>query len=157
MTFLLHTPDVAYNFTARQPQRANEWQLWYFASRDPGVAHALGRCFFWSQKIMWKRDVEGFVDDGGRLTVSLGEKDLIVNTEAVGRYLTHSGATKIKGKGRVVCASVSPRGDAWKDKEWLGNGLEVLWFRDLDHGQVFDGKFTRARLVEVVQGYCKPL
>lgn len=106
---------------------------------------------------MWKRDVEGFVDDGGRLTVSLGEKDLIVNTEAVGRYLTHGGATKTEEKGRVVCASVSPREDAWKDEKWLGNGLEVLWFRDLDHGQVFDGKFTRALLVEVVQGYCKPL
>lgn len=39
--FLLHTPDVAYNFTARRPQRASEWGLWYFASQDPGVAHKL--------------------------------------------------------------------------------------------------------------------
>jgi predicted alpha/beta hydrolase family esterase len=25
VTFLLHTPDVAYNFTVRQPRRTNEW------------------------------------------------------------------------------------------------------------------------------------
>ncbi|KAI0244982.1 hypothetical protein BJV78DRAFT_1287169 [Lactifluus subvellereus] len=29
--FLLHYPTVAYNFVYRQPRRANEWQLWYFA------------------------------------------------------------------------------------------------------------------------------
>jgi hypothetical protein len=83
VTFLLHTPDVAYNFTVRQPRRANEWQLWYFASKDPGIAHALGRRFFWSQNVMWKKDVEGFVNDGRRLTVSLGGKDLIVNTRTL--------------------------------------------------------------------------
>lgn len=155
VTFLLHTPDVAYNFTARQPRRANEWQLWYFASRDPGVAHALGRRFFWSQKVMWKGDVEDFVNDGGRLTVSLGGKDLIVNTEAVGRYLTDSGVARAGQTGHVTRASVNLHEDAWKDTEWKGIGLEVLWFRHLDHGQVFDEKATRARLVRVVQSYCK--
>lgn len=43
VSILLHLPDVAYNFTCRPPQRANERQLWYFASMDQGVAHTLGR------------------------------------------------------------------------------------------------------------------
>lgn len=33
VTILLHMPDVAYNFTVRKPRHANEWQLWYFASK----------------------------------------------------------------------------------------------------------------------------
>ena len=43
VSILLHLPDVAYNFTCRPPKRANERQLWFFASTDQGVAHTLGR------------------------------------------------------------------------------------------------------------------
>lgn len=43
VSILLHLPDVAYNFTCREPKRANERQLWFFASMDQGVAHTLGR------------------------------------------------------------------------------------------------------------------
>jgi pimeloyl-ACP methyl ester carboxylesterase len=46
VAIMLHMPDVAYNFTVRAPTGANEWQLWYFASKDPGVAHTLGRYVF---------------------------------------------------------------------------------------------------------------
>lgn len=161
VSFLLHTPDVAYNFTTRQPRRANEWQLWYFASRDPGVAHALGRRFFWSQKVIWHNDVGDLINEGMHITVSLGGKDLIVNTEAVGRYLTDSRATKAGQAGvrnrqeDESCTSAHLKEDAWKHMEWKGKGLEVLWFEHLDHGQVFDRKTTMARLVEVVQKYCE--
>lgn len=43
VSILLHLPDVAYNFTCRPPKSANEWQLWFFASMDQGIAHTLGR------------------------------------------------------------------------------------------------------------------
>lgn len=33
--------------------------------------------------------------------------------------------------------------------------MEILWFEYLDHGQVFDKRATRVRLVEVVQKYCE--
>jgi pimeloyl-ACP methyl ester carboxylesterase len=161
VTFLLHTPDVAYNFTVRQPRRANEWQLWYFASKDPGIAHALGRRFFWSQNVMWKKDVEGFVNDGRRLTVSLGGKDLIVNTEAVGRYLANSSTNKEgkcgvgAGRENKDCISLCSMENAWKQRKWEGNGLDVLWFDHLDHGQAFDRNRMRANLVKVVQNYCE--
>lgn len=85
ITILLHLPDVAYNFTQRRPTKANEHQLYYFASMDMGVSHTLARSFFWSDAILWKND---FGDR--RVTCSLAQRDLIVNTEAVGRYLTSS-------------------------------------------------------------------
>ena len=161
VSFLLHMPDVAYNFTARKPQRANEWQLWYFASKDPGVAHSLGRRFFWGENVMWKEDAEDLIKEGRRVTVSLGGRDLIVNTEAVGGYLADSGTVRAEGTGKgsghakekEIC--VNGKEDAWKDKEWKGDGLEVLWFDHLDHAQVFDTKATRARLVKVVWKYCE--
>lgn len=49
--FLLHQPSVAYNFVYREPKTANEWQLWYFASRDPDIARALARHFFFGQSV----------------------------------------------------------------------------------------------------------
>lgn len=161
VSFLLHLPDVAYNFTARKPQHANQWQLWYFASKDPGVAHSLGRRFFWSENVMWKEDAEDLIKDGRQITVSLGGRDLIVNTEAVGRYLAGSAAARAEATGmgsahvkeKEICAD--RKKDAWKDNVWKGAGLDVLWFDDLDHAQVFDTKATRARLVKVVRKYCK--
>ncbi len=48
-----------------------------------GVSHTLSRHFFWFENILWKKDMEG-----RNITVSLAGKDLIVNSEAVRRYLT---------------------------------------------------------------------
>lgn len=121
VSFLLHLPDVAYNFTCRRPKRANEHQLYYFASKDMGVSHTLSRRFFWSENILWKHDIEGH-----RMTVALSGKDLIVDSTAVRRYLTDE---------KSAC-------------------LDVLWFKDLDHAQVFDSKRYRDILVGVVRTYC---
>ncbi|TLS30122.1 hypothetical protein PpBr36_03275 [Pyricularia pennisetigena] len=57
VSLLLHLPDVAYNFTRRIPRRANEVQLWFAASMDPGTALVLGRHFFWQQNIVWKEQL----------------------------------------------------------------------------------------------------
>jgi pimeloyl-ACP methyl ester carboxylesterase len=154
VSFLLHNPDVAYNFTVRKPRRANEWQLWYFASKDPGVAHALGRRFFWSENVLWKEDAEDLIREGKQVTVSLGGRDLIVNTAAVGRYLIgHATANGARKRCTRTCPKCKQ--DAWKGGEWIGKGLEVLWFDKLDHSQVFDKKATRARLVKAVREYCE--
>ena len=67
VSILLHLPDVAYNFTRRKPRRANEFQLYYFASMDSGVAHTLARHFFWNENVLWKKDMKGL-----KVTVSLG-------------------------------------------------------------------------------------
>jgi hypothetical protein len=101
-----------------------------------GVSHTIARRFFWSENILWKEDVQGRC-----LTVSLSGNDLIVDTEVVGEYLT--GADK-----------ESRETGSWKEGTWRGEGLELLWFQDLDHAQVFDSRRTRRRLVEVVRTYC---
>lgn len=83
VSICLHLPSVAFNFTRRIPKDANEYQLYYFASMDPGVSHTLGRKFFWNENVLWKEDFEG-----RKVTASLAGRDLIVDTEAVGRYLS---------------------------------------------------------------------
>lgn len=116
VTLLLHLPDVAYNFTRRPPQMANEWQLWFFASMDVGVAEGLGRHFFWRENQIWKEELvnsnvapgkgsngivtrskaRGQTDDTRqaskrKVAVCLGGRDLIVSTQTVARYLSRPG------------------------------------------------------------------
>ncbi|MCJ1390005.1 hypothetical protein MMC18_002863 [Xylographa bjoerkii] len=135
VSFLLHLPDVAYNFTCRQPRRANEHQLYYFASMDMGVAHTLARRFFWSENILWKEDI-----DGRRLSVALSGQDLIVDTQTVGRYLTDSHV------GRL-------RDEEWQERPWKGEGLDLLWFQHKDHAQIFDNERDYRRLIRVIRSY----
>jgi hypothetical protein len=101
-----------------------------------GISHTLSRRFFWGENILWKEDLRY-----RRVTVVLGGKDLIVDTEAVAAYLM--GAEY----GRHEMGS-------WRNGVWKGNELDVLLFRDLDHSQVFDKKSTRMRLVDIVRKYC---
>jgi hypothetical protein len=175
---LLHLPDVAYNFTRRKPQRANERQLYYFASMDMGVSHTLSRHFFWSENILWKEDL-----DGRNVTVSFSGRDLIVDTESVGRYMS-SGNTpqassttssallidienipeeRTNGKAVNVRSSsvdlevddeTNLQIDAWKEQPWKGKGIDVIWYENLDHAQVFDSASTRRPLLRAIKTYC---
>lgn len=137
VSFLLHLPDVAYNFTCRKPVQANEHQLYYFASMDMCVAHTLSRHFFWSENILWKKDIEQ-----GPVTVILSGKDLIVDTETVGRYLAGVNSMTVE--------------EDWKHQKWSGQKLDIIWFNELDHAQVFDSKRDYERLVDVVRAYSSP-
>jgi pimeloyl-ACP methyl ester carboxylesterase len=167
ISFLLHLPDVAYNFTARQPMRAKEYLLWYFGSKDMGVAHTLARRFFWSENIVWKEDLELETENGGqgrRVTVVLCGNDLIVNTEAVRQYLTGSTSegfvenrkadrlTNCNGIAGVTKTVDEMTGD-WKDTPWTGAGLEVIWFDTLDHAQVFDSEKARRPVIKAIIDY----
>lgn len=136
VTFLLHLPDVAYNFTARKPRGTNEHQLYYFASCDMMVSQTLARHFFWAHNLLWKEDLRG-----RDVTVSLGGRDLIVDTETVGKYLN---GVDLKGEE-----------SGWKDGEWKGAGLETVWWPTVDHAQVFERKDGRAKLARVLREYCK--
>lgn len=146
VAFLLHFPQVAYNFTAREPTTANEHQLQYFASLDPGIAHTISRHFFWAEGILWKEELEG-----KRTAVSLGARDLLTDTAAVWGYLT---GEEVPGREEEV--------GVWRGRDFNGgNGKEggaenrVLWYRDCDHGQVFDTKERRERLVRIVSGFVR--
>ncbi|KAL1743415.1 hypothetical protein HDZ31DRAFT_83410 [Schizophyllum fasciatum] len=146
--FLLHLPDVAHNFHYRTPRpgRANEWQLWYFAGRDPDVARTIGRAFFWAQNVLWEEDVRAFCRGEGEgderrkrsLTVVLSGEDQIVNAEAVRRYLTKED----RARSRYMRQGGAEEGD-----------LEVLFYRGLDHAMVFDTPGRRKPLVDSVSRY----
>jgi pimeloyl-ACP methyl ester carboxylesterase len=167
VSFLLHLPDVAYNFTARQPVHANEHLLWYFGSKDIGVAHTLARRFFWSENIIWKEDLGLEIEqwEGGRkVTVVFGGKDILVDTNTVGRYLVGASfkEPQIKDKAirraseietATVPGLVSAEGEEWKTRPWMGSGLEVLWFEQLDHGQVFELERTRRPIIKAIGVY----
>jgi hypothetical protein len=101
-----------------------------------GIAHTLFRRFFWADNVLWKEDIHGH-----RVTVVLAGRDAIIDTKAIGAYLTGSDNWVLETGG-------------WKDGVWQGDEVDVLWFQDLDHGQVFDEKRTRSRLVQVVRRFC---
>ncbi|KAF1962634.1 hypothetical protein CC80DRAFT_541788 [Byssothecium circinans] len=134
VTFLLHLPDVCYNFMARKPRRANEHQLHYYACTDMMVSHTLGRHFFWAQNILWK-DQLGDRD----VTVSLAGRDLISDTETVGKYLN---GVDMKSETK-----------SWKERELTGSGLETVWWPTCDHAQVFEREEGRKTLADVVRRY----
>jgi hypothetical protein len=46
----------------------------------------------------------------------------------------------------LVCAQ-------WKDRTWMGRGMDLIWYRTLDHAQVFDKAQTRKPLVEAINEY----
>ena len=168
--FLLHHPAVAYNFVYRHPRHANEWQLWYFASREPDIARALSRHFFWFECILFREDVLGAISGGGRgststsaagtqgkkrpmpVTVSLAGRDQIVDSRAVHAYLTGSKDPEEEeehanpvGKGR---AGLPP-------SRWEKDGFEVLYFPELDHATVFDTPIDRAPLLGALRRFVR--
>lgn len=177
VSLLLHLPDVAYNFTRRQPRKASEWQLWYFASMDPGVAHTLGRHFFWRENIIWKEGLlEHLVEkaptpddnsnrnhDGNRaptqnthrkkrnVAVCLAECDLIVDTAMVAKYLGGVEWAPV-GYSKLSGATSPKNTGSYKTED---GDIEVLWFPGLDHAQVLDTQRDQDRICKVIRHYCK--
>ncbi len=77
--------------------------------------------------------------------MTLGGSDLIVNSKVIRAYMT--------GGDDWILSSGSRGYEGWKDGEWKGDGLDVLWFPDFHHGQVFNSKSTRRRLVDIVRRF----
>ncbi|KAK4187500.1 Alpha/Beta hydrolase protein [Podospora australis] len=155
VTVLLHLPDVAYNFTRRPPRRANEWQLWYFASMDVGVAEGLGRHFFWRENIIWREELQQIgTDTQGNVAICLSGRDLIVDTHTVARYLASEGdlGSDETNNGLVNVAKYAP---ARGGNHLAPSGLEILWYPDLDHAQIFESQRDRRHVIEVVSRYCQ--
>ena len=143
--FLLHQPAVAYNFVYRAPRAANEWQLWYFASRDPDIARTLARHFFWAENILWREDLAG-----ERVAVVLSGRDQIVDAREVRQYLT--GEELAEGTEPRFFWQDSRSGSGRYDSKGPGD-LRVLWYRDLDHAQVFDTKARRRPILDVLHEF----
>jgi pimeloyl-ACP methyl ester carboxylesterase len=127
--FLLHLPDVAFNFVYRKPRTANEWELWYFASRDADISRALSRHFFWAENVLWKEEL-----DGRRVAVVLCGADQIVHAQEVRKYLT---------------------GEQEMSRRWKKDGLEVLFYPGLDHAMVFDTKERRKPVLDILHRFVR--
>ncbi|KAG4418795.1 hypothetical protein IFR04_008077 [Cadophora malorum] len=140
VSFLLHLPDMTYNFTRRPPKSASEHQLYYFASTDMGAAHTLARRFCWPDNILWKEDLEG-----RRWTIMLSELDIIVAADAIGQYLTRPKGVKALEDKRD--------GSTWKTTKWTGGPLDVMWLKGLNHAEVFDTKRDRKMVIDIALSY----
>ena len=172
--FLLHYPAMPYNFVYRQPRHANEWGLWYFSSRDADTARALLRHFFWHECILFREDVLGATSGGGYtaeaeaeageqgrkmqqrrrpmpVTVSLAGRDQIVDARAVRAYLTGSKDPEEEVQGNAG----GEEGARWPPSRWAQNGLEVLYFPELDHAMVFDTARDRAPLLGALRRFVR--
>ncbi len=167
--FLLHHPALAYNFFYRKPRRANEWQLWYFSSREPDAARALSRHFFWFECILFREDVLGATGGEVRapptssattgkqakrpmpVTVSLAGRDQIVDARAVHAYLTENKDLDEEEE------RANPGGKDGKElpSRWEQDGLEVLYFSELDHATVFDTPRDRAPLLGALRRFAR--
>ncbi|KAE8391688.1 hypothetical protein BDV23DRAFT_171463 [Aspergillus alliaceus] len=157
--FLLHLPEVTYNFLVRKPVHANEHQLYYFASSDIGVADTLAKHFCWSESILWKKDLmieeQGIRQSQRDTIVVLSGRDLIVDTQAVRKYLLSSLVSRkmvTNGEkvliGRPEAPNVQMRAGQWKPPR-----IEVIWYEMLDHAQVFDNQETRKPIVTAIKKY----
>jgi hypothetical protein len=89
--------------------------------------------------VLWKEDIQD-----RPATVVLAGRDCVIDTKAIRAYLLSL------DKWALVTTDLMDRGR--KD-----DGLDVIWFQDLDHGQVFDEKRTRSSLVKVIWNLCKEL
>ncbi|KAL7354287.1 hypothetical protein ACKS0A_05373 [Histoplasma ohiense] len=138
VSILLHLPDVAYNFMIRKPKLANEWQLWYFASKDAGVAHTISRHFFWSENILWKEDIAHY-----RSTIFLSDRDLLVDASQVYMYLL--GPESDHKTSNLNCMGAKNAAESNETQQ-----LNVVWCTNLDHGQIFESKQWREQLVTEV-------
>ena len=116
---------------------------------------------------------------GRRITTCLSGKDLIVDTKAVAKYLlsdrlrqSNDTSVKANGSGDTSQSSfqmvnedpesepllsqqhTTETNEQWKHQPWQGTDIDVLWFEDKDHSQIFDTKASRKRLIGVIKKYC---
>jgi pimeloyl-ACP methyl ester carboxylesterase len=136
VSFLLHLPDVAYNFICRRPSQPNEYLLSYFGSKDIGISHTLFRRFFWADNMLWKEDIQD-----RPVAVVLAGRDSVIDTKAIRAYLLGSENWTLETMDLMDLGRKDDR-------------LDVIWFQDLDHGQIFDQKRTRSSLLEIVWTFC---
>ncbi|RUS13533.1 Alpha/Beta hydrolase protein [Endogone sp. FLAS-F59071] len=107
--FLLHYPDVAYNFVYRIPERANEHIISFFASRELYISHYISRHFHWNQAAFFVSSASSTTPPNASTTPStsttpssvytlpdrtivfLSEHDNLVNSPRVTTYLRSHG------------------------------------------------------------------
>ena len=141
VTLSIHQGDIPYNFLYRAPQSPSEYQLHHFACTDISVAHTLTRRVDWTDNILWKDELKG-----KRVTVLLSGKDIIVDTERLGKYLSEDHDIKEAGSTDI---------EDWKTRSWNDKGLNIMWCKGLNHAEVFNFASERAPLVYIIDKYSR--
>ncbi|OQN97002.1 hypothetical protein B0A48_16976 [Cryoendolithus antarcticus] len=141
--FLLHLPNIAYNFTRRPPHNAAEHMLQYFSSLDPLISHTLSRRFFWSEYSLWLEDLPSTLP----IVITLSGVDLIVPVREVGAYLT---------AGELETGDVDgAKGKRGRDvRTWQEGSRQVLWFDELNHAGLFAEGWAREKVAGIVRDLC---
>ena len=83
VSLLLCFPEVAFAFLYRKPKSIVEWVIYYFASREITIAHALRRHFCWHKNNLFLEDVPHHIG----VLVALGTSDEITNAPVVHEYV----------------------------------------------------------------------
>ncbi|KAG8352288.1 hypothetical protein FVEN_g12987 [Fusarium venenatum] len=86
--------------------------------------------------MLWKEDIQD-----RSVTVVLAGRDSVIDTKAIRAYLLGSENWTLETMDLVDLGRKDDR-------------LDVIWFQDLDHGQVFGQKRTRSSLLEIVWTFC---
>jgi len=140
---------------------AKELILWYFGSKDIGVAHTLSRRFFWSENILWKEELG--VNDGQRTAiVVLSGNDDIVNAQAVRQYLMTSSLIASPAHDKVIKKAGGIEEDAEinlvneaartsPSTSVSGSGLRVIWLDRFHHGQAFYFEKARKAVIKAIR------
>ncbi|KAK1566272.1 uncharacterized protein LY79DRAFT_584884 [Colletotrichum navitas] len=176
VSLLLHLPDVAFNFTRREPKpsvrgrtgHGNEWEIWWASATDAGTAHTLARRFCWRESLMWREiltpSLRG-VETGPYASQSAEEIAIFGNGVQVGMR-----STVILGGEDCVTASKSVASyvhsgdvewslddvETWKRYQWTGKEeLELMFLDGKDHGQSIMVPFPHKPIQKVIYSYCQ--
>ncbi|KAK2004230.1 hypothetical protein LX36DRAFT_623791 [Colletotrichum falcatum] len=176
VSLLLHLPDVAFNFTRREPKpsvrgrtgHGNEWEIWWASATDAGTAHALSRRLCWRESLMWREILTPSlrsVESGYYASGSPEEIAIFGNGVQVGMRST----VILGGEDCVTApksvASYVHSGDVrwslddletWKRYQWTGKEeLELMFLDGKDHGQSIMVPYPYKPIRMVIDSYCR--
>lgn len=135
ITVWVHMGDIAYNFTVKSPRSASERQLHYFACTDMGAAHAVTRSFVWTDNVLWKHEMTN-----RKFVLVLSGKDIILDAERCRKYL-------LLGHDEIERSSI---GNLRGVESIRAGDMDILWFKHLNHAEVFGKSKERKILVDAL-------
>ncbi|GKT90732.1 alpha/beta hydrolase fold family [Colletotrichum tofieldiae] len=176
VSLLLHLPDVAFNFTRREPTpsvrgrtgHGNEWEIWWASATDAGTAYTLARRLCWRESLMWREMLTPSlrnVETGYYASGSPEEIAIFGNGVQVGMRST----VILGGEDCVTApkpvASYVYSGDVkwslddletWKRYQWTGKEeLELMFLDGKDHGQGIMVPYPYKPIQNVIETYCQ--
>lgn len=143
--FLLHEPDIAYNFMYREPQTSLELLLWWYASKELYISWTLSRCFFWFHGALFLEDLPENI----KVDIVLGADDVIVKSSNVRDYIMkisqeiHSSSTDSLSSGKATYSGTLHDND-------LRTDIRIFYFFRKNHAQFLFDKEMETEIVGII-------